>query len=662
VKVLYSQLKKYLPDLKADAREVAHVYTMTGFMIDKFFEVEYLGKKDFLLDLEVRQNRADSFGVLGLARELSAYYNIPLRVASYQLAPFAGLPIINSKEKLSIEVRATKAVKRVMALKINNLRLEESPSWLKEYLSFYDINPINTLVDLTNYVMIETAHPSHAFDADLSGDNLVWEINREYNKMTSLDGTEIDLVPEALVVSNGKEPLAIAGIVGGTKAAINPTTKNIIIEMAVYDGGLIRRNSRQMKVMTEASSRLEKYIDPNSLPDAFAMLISLIQEYCGGEIASEVYENYLQVTAPIEINVSLDKVQQIAGIEISYDESLNYLKRLGFEILEQPNENNHHVVKVIRPINRLDIEQEEDVFEEIIRLKGFEKLPTDKLNIEVTKDITPKHLHLIDTVTNHLVSRGFDEVRSWVLVSPKSNELTNYESWEEIQVTNSINEEVPSIRQSVAMNLIDQLDSKQKNNVNQVQIFEIGKVFGKKSRDYQEHYSLGLLINNGNANNLKKEVENLLGSLGLVVFYEDCKKPPKVAHPRTCWEIRTIDSNKQKHTLGIIYVSNKTLVSEFFFAEINLNLLDKLISQSDSRAVQEISGKIVTLDTNLELNKDKNVREEIIAKLLPFDSSIWNWEIIDIFENGNKVKYTLRISYMHLTDPEAKKLHEEIFK
>lgn len=238
MKVLYSQLQRYLPDLKADPKEVSQAFTIIGYMLDKFFEVEYQGKKDYLLDLEVRQNRADCFGVMGLVRELSAYYNIEVKLPEEFNPEFNS----NASEQPNIEVRATDSVKRLMAVKFGNVKIEESPAWLKDYLAFYDINSINTLVDLTNYVMIETSHPSHAFDWDLiEGGKLVWEINPIFKKMTTLDNVSVDLTPDTLLITNEVEPLAIAGVKGGKSSAIHSETKNVLLEMAVYDGGLIRR-------------------------------------------------------------------------------------------------------------------------------------------------------------------------------------------------------------------------------------------------------------------------------------------------------------------------------------------------------------------------------------------------------------------------------------
>jgi phenylalanyl-tRNA synthetase beta subunit len=657
MKVLYSQLKKYLPQLTATPKEVADVFTMIGFMLDgEVKEVEYQGTKDYWMDLEVRQNRADLLGVQGLARELSAYYDIPLEIPIYDLSKHQTR---NTNHESFIEVRANKAVKRVMSVKIDNLEISESPAWLKEYLALYEINSINNLVDLTNYVMLETAHASHAFDVDLMEiKQLIWEIDpSKYKKIKTLDGTEVDLIDEALVISDGKTPLSLS-IIGGKDVAINSNTKNIILEMAIYDGGLIRRNSRKMKIITEASSRLEKFLDPESISRAFEMLVSLLLENCGGEISSEVVDLYLQKSERNEISVDLDKVQQIAGMDIAYDESKTYIKRLGFEIINE--ELNSVLVK--RPVNRLDIEQEEDVFEEVIRLKGFYNIPKDKLQLQIAKDVTPSHLSLIDQITEQMRANGFDEVRSWVLVDGEKNKTANFHNYEVIQVVNSINDEVPFLRQTISVSLIDQLKTLKKNFISDVKIFEIGKVFHKKDNMFDENYAVAILDEDSHLNNLKNSVQNLLGSIGYGdILFESTQTAPKSAHPANCYDISVFDDESQKFVkVGIIYLSNKFEIGEeVSIAELNINKLDEL--KNTSHSTQEIEQKIVSLDQNIELMKGEKIEERILEFLNKINENLWSYEVIDSVENEDNVKYTVRISYMHLSNQEAKDLHKRIF-
>lgn len=647
MKVLFSALKKYLPDLEASVDEVANVYTLTGFMLNKKIDLIVNGQKDTLLDLEVRQNRADSLGVLGLARELSAYYNIPLKINDYKIES-------KSNYKLPIQIKAKEAVKRVLAIKISGVMVSQSPDWLKSYLEAYEINSINNLVDLTNFVMLETAHPSHAFDVDLvGGDGLIWEINPSYKKITTLAGEEIELTPETLVISDGEKPLSLS-LIGGRDVAINQNTKDIILEIGVYDPALVRRNSRSMKIFTEASSRLEKHLDPETMYYAFSMLVNLILENCGGQITSEIFDEYIKKSVRKEIQVNLDKLKQIAGIEISYTESINYLNRLGFEILSI--ENNKLIC--LSPNDRTDINLEEDVFEEVIRLKGYQNIPKNVLTINPTKDITPTHLNVIDRIKILLANCGFDEVRSWVLVDPEKNKKANYSKTKEIKVINSMNEEVPILRQSLAVSLLGQFETFKKNNISKVHIFEEGKVFGKKFDNYVENYSLGILSNLGNLDELRLVVEKVLRSEGLdFISYKRSETIPPVAHPHTCFDIFCEDE-----LLGLIYKSNKLETGdEISIAEIDIDILTKITLEHKNQSTEEILQKLVELDTNIILEEDANLVAKIEEKLKN-QTNVWNWEVVDEFKDENeKTKYTIRVTYMHLSDPDAKELHKKIF-
>lgn len=648
MKVLYSQLQKYLPNLTASPKDVADVFTLTGFMLDKLTEVEYRGQKDFLMDLEVRQNRADSFGVWGLARELSAYYKIPLKYPEYNI----NLGQLNYK--LPITISAKEAVKRVQAIKMIDLEIKESPEWLKDYLDLYDINSVNNLVDLTNYVMLETGHASHVFDTELVGDSLIWEINNgKYSKMTTLNGDEIVLSKDSLVISDGKRPLSLS-FIGGKDDAVSMNTKKVVIEMAVYNGTVVRRNSRELKVMTEAGTRLEKYMDPNSVPHAFEWLLSLIKEECGGTIESELFDEYIQHTPEIEINVDLDKVQQVAGIQITYSESKEYLKNLGFTLKE---DNNNSVV-VLRPLNRLDIESAQDVFEEIIRMKGFNNIPSNYLTTQVVKDITPSRINLMENITNFLSANSMDEVRSWVLVDQETNNLSNSVNWEEVRVTNSINDEVPYLRQSIAVSLLGQTKTYLKNNINPIELFEIGKIFGKQGGNYVEVNSLGMLSDNKDINILKNKVESLVRHLGIdKVEYEVDVQAPKSAHPLSCWKIKLENQNA-----GILYLTNKAYFSETCIAELNIDLIDSLITDRLSTSTMEVTQRIVTLDTNILKTADVDINSFVIKKLERVNENLWSWSIVDEFKTESNIKYTVRVSYVNLSDTKAKELHASLFE
>jgi len=221
----------------------------------------------------VRQNRADCLSTIGIARELAAYYGLELELKEHY-SPALGI------EELKINVDAPKFVKRIKAIAIEDLENKESPDWLKDFLSFYDVNSVNLLVDLSNYVMFYTGYTSHLLDKDKIQDGVIsWSVNNNFDKIITLDGSEVELHKDnELIIRDAKNILALAGIVGGQAAAISLNTKSVVLEMAVYDRTIIRKNSRSLKIVTEASTRLEKNLDPNGVDYAINSLIFLILE------------------------------------------------------------------------------------------------------------------------------------------------------------------------------------------------------------------------------------------------------------------------------------------------------------------------------------------------------------------------------------------------
>ncbi len=645
--LLFSQLKKYLPDLTDGPKEVAGAFTKIGYMLDKFYEVQYQGQTDFLLDLEVRQNRADCFGVLGLARELSAYYNIPLALPEYNVPEYTA-----TGRDTNIAVEADKGVKRLLAVEIEGVYVGESPAWLKEYLAQYKINSINNLVDFTNYVMLETGHASHAFDRDLlQGGKLTWKYPVQNEKFTTLNGEEVEIDPSILSIADLGRVTCLT-FIGGKEVEITQNSKNIILEMAVYEGGIVRQNSRKLNIITEAGSRLEKYLDPETMPLAFDWLVSLILENCGGTIVTNKADIYLDPTNIAPISLDLNKLNQLAGIEIPHDESEIILNRLGFQTLEKHGE----VYTFKSATNRLDVTLEEDLIEEVIRIYGYDQIPVKNIQIESAVDITPKILGLIDTLTVHMAANGYNEVRSWVLVSENEVQKTESDIAVAIKTTNSINEEVPYIRPNLSTSLWGHFVKGIKNNLKQVQLFEVGKVFRKVEGHYTEHYALGLLRSGVEVNSLFQDVQVLVKkTLGDVEIRLEKITGAEIFHPSNTYAIKINGVEA-----GILAVTSKLLTEqEFTFAEINIQTINEMVTPFTSS--MEITSRIADLDINIPAN-DLNQAMNIVAeKTKEIRGNVYATEFKDEYKDGEATKYTFRISYINLEDSEAKALHERVF-
>jgi phenylalanyl-tRNA synthetase beta chain len=656
MKVLYSELKKLVPKLKAKPKEIGDILTMIGYMLDGLEEVKYQGKKDFLLSLEVRQNRADCLGAFGIARELAAYYGIPFvppQIGNKQVQR-ASLQL----KKLKIDIKARKHIKRVLAAELTGLKNSASPAWLKDFLEFYGMNSINLLVDVSNYVMILTGYPSHLFDNDSISGNLIWNLNSKYKTITTLDGSIIELnQKDELIIENQEKILALAGVVGGARAALKPNTTSIIAELAIYDRALIGKNSRDLHVVTEASNRLEKDLDPNGAEFAFKLLIDLILKYGNGTLTSQIFNYYPKKRIPKKINFDPGKPGKYAGIEISKRQTNTILKNLRFKIKKTAKN-----WTVTPPADRMDVELHEDVIEEVIRMVNYKNIPKNEIpKLEITQNITPALISMAEQVRDILIHSGYDEVLSPPLIERELNQKINYLPWDIATTQNSVNEEYPDLRQSIAAGLLNQLKTYQKKNIEQVNIFEIGKIFGKEKNKYKEHESLGILTKNisMNLDRTQAIIEKITRNLKLPgVYYIESATKPNISNPYSCWDLEV---NKKK--IGIIYKlkPQEKIKENLYFAELDLEKLVSLIPQKKSTAIFELTKKIVTLDANVELTKNQSILQYLKRIREKIKNSLWSLKIHDVYPLKNKVRYTVRASYKEMSDKNAKELHLKVF-
>jgi phenylalanyl-tRNA synthetase beta chain len=505
-----------------------------------------------------------------------------------------------------------------MAIKISDLKNSPSPQWLQTFVKLHGTNSINTLVDLSNYLMFLYGIPNHAFDTAKSTDNLIWEINSKYSEFTSLDGTKLSLNKDILMINNQDKALSLS-FWGGEACAINNSTTDTIVEMAIYDRTTVRQNGRQLKCVTEAETRLEKDLDPELIPQAFNHFLKLILENCGGQISSQIFDYYPNKLDINPIEFDQKKVSATAGIDIPADFSLKTLDKLGCHI-----DNN----LVTPPSIRKDITLEVDLIEEVIRFWGYQKIPTNKpLIYKKLPDITPKIIYLIDKLKDKLVALGYDEVLTWPLTKDALDPKTV------VTTQNSINSEFIYLRQSLIPSLKQQLDQYQRFKLPQPQFFEIGKIFFKENNQYIEKTALG--IYNYDSKKLQQDIE----SLNLPLIQQ------QLIHGSGKGGSRGIDN----------------------FVEIILDNLpkpEKYIPVISSSQAIELTSQIITLDANLTLDTQEEPLSLIKKYTDLIDSKIlWSMQITDIYhdQNLNKYRYTFQVSYYNCDDKTAKKIHLSTF-
>lgn len=605
MKLIYSHLQKFLPDLKVEPTKLRDDLTMIGHFTNYFEEID----NEIVFDLDIKVNRGDCLGYYGIARDLSVFYNIKL------ISPNLTSEIQNLKSEYQLPIDIhTNNVKRVMAVKISNLNNSASPTWLQTFLKCHGSKSINTLVDLTNYIMFMYGIPNHAFDTAKSSENLIWEMNSKFKEFTSLDGSKLILDNKILMINNPNKALSLS-FWGGEACAIDQNTTETIIELAVYNRTTVRQNSRQLKSVTEASIRLEKDLDPDTIPIAFNHLTNLILENCGGQINSQIFDYYPQPINSPQIEFDPQKPSLVSGIEIPSDFAIDCLTRLGCILPALSREGLGKGLIVIPPSIRKDISIEADLIEEVIRFYGYQNIPINQpLTFKKITDITPKEIYLIENLKDKLVSLGYDEVLTWPLVTSPTDPKTV------IKTQNSINSEAIYLRQSLIPSLQQQLDQYTRFKLPQPKFFEIGKVFSKEGDKFIEKNALAFY------NYDSKQLISDIKKLNLIT--------------------NVVDQN---------------------FIEIiidDLPKLDKYIPQTINNTAFELTSQIITLDANLILD----IKEEPLDLIKKYSEIIgtdhlWKLIITDIYQDPktNKYRYTFQASYFNLDDKSAKSLHLKSF-
>lgn len=653
MKILFSQIKQLVPTLRAKPTDVAHALTITGVMVEKVEEVQVGGKPDVLLSLEVRQNRPDCLGVFGIAREVAAYFGERF------VAPKLDIDV--PKTKLPIQVLAKDDVRRVVAVKLAGVINGESPTWLVDTLGLFGMNSIDLLVDLSNYAMLMTGFPNHVFDADKVAGTLTWQRSSKNETLTTLDGSVLALEKNThLVITDAIGPLVLASAVGGKRSAVSKDTKNVLIEVAVYNPAKLLRDAKSLNVVTEAGNRLQKELATEPARNALEYVIALYQKYAKASVASDIYDYYPKAAKQKSIKVPVGLPSQVSGIAISTTRAVSVLKHLGFSVRTSKN-----VIEVVPPSHRTDIESVADVVEEVIRMVGIDTIPIDEPPaLKPVQSVTPKRLILENVVRQYLVGLGFDEIFSLPLVTSEINSLTNWQSWEEIRTQNSINEEFPVLRQTLISGLFEQEKKFLLKGISHVSLFQIGNVFGSTGKKYEERAMLSALVQTAKPfADIQSKLDALLRAIGLSnIRFVPSERRPVLANPYSCFDVF---SGKTK--LGIVCklrpekLTGNSMVPETALFEIDVDILTHAVMKTHNTSATEVTDKLVSYDVNIVLAKDVSIAGKLDEITTKIGKHVWSVEVVDSYPVESSIRYTVRVTYVGLSESKTKVLHDKIF-
>lgn len=571
---------------------------------------------DTMIEIGLTPNRTDAMSHYGVARDLNAALNtlkIEHEFKKTADSDFDNLTV-QGDCPVQVEVKNPELAPRYAGLYFENLSIKPSPEWLQNYLKTIGLNPINNVVDITNFILHDLGQPLHAFDFEkIKGGKIIVQTLAEGTRFTTLDGVERKLNGSELMICNENEGMCMAGIYGGLDSGVSENTKSIFLESAYFDPVSVRKSSKFHGLNTDSSFRFERGCDPNMVIYALKKAASLLIEYADAKIVggfADIYPN------PVENSITVlryHKIDQLLGERLHREQIKEILKSLDIEILTELNDG----LELSIPPYRADVLREADVIEEILRIYGYNNIKTpEKISFSVVKNNERSHQLIENTVAQLLVASGFHEAMNNSV--GKTENLTTFSQDETVAVKlmNPLSSDLAVMRQSLMPGLLENTAFNINHKVSDVRLFEFGKIYAKKNNAYSEKYKLAVLISGNksaeswtnstektNFYTLKGIVSALFERLGL-------EKPDEQAYtdPNFSDALKFEINGKEIGQMGVVNkkILKKTdIAQEVFYAELDWEQLAKMAASTEIK-FKEIS-KFPGVKRDLALLIDKQL-------------------------------------------------------
>lgn len=635
--------------------------------------LEALLLNDDVLDFDLTPNRADCLSMLGAAHEVSALYGNDIQYPNTSLDESEE----KASQSLSVTVQDQEGVPFYAARVVKNVTIAPSPSWMQSRLMKAGIRPINNVVDVSNYVLLEYGQPLHMFDQDQIGsDQIVARYAHENEKITTLDNVERELLTSDLVITNGEEPIAIAGVMGGDFSEVTENTQNVVIESALFNATNVRQTSRRLGLRSEASSRFEKGIASERVLDALDRAAKLLQDIAGGTVLSEVVSDGNLPELSRTIDITTQDVNQLIGFDLSTDEINTIFNRLGFETIVSDD-----AFKVEVPSRRNDISIKADLIEEVARIYGYDQLPSTLPNFDnATAGYLTDNQLKTRKVKEILEGAGLDQAITYSLVRKDVAQNYTLEQQEVVELMMPMSEDQAVLRQSLLPRLVDATRYNVARKNKNVALYELGKVFysnGKDQLPTEVEFLSGILTGQYTSNKWQQKdepvdfflvkgiVERLAEQLNLTFTYEattlDLLHPGRTAYVKLNDEVVGLIAELHPK------VEKENDLDRTYVFELNFTkILGQPVVKIEYEAIPKFPG--VSRDIALVVNTEVTAATLIHTINENGADILNNAEVFDVYEGEHmepgKKSVAIRLDYLDvnetLTEDKVSAVHEQI--
>jgi len=644
-------------------------------------------EKDTILEIGLTPNRIDGASHIGTARDIVAFLNLDKQKTSLEKPDVSDFATDNQSLDIKVKIENTDACIRYSGVSISGIEVQGSPEWLKNRLKAIGLNPINNIVDITNFVLHETGQPLHAFDADMIDENMVIiKTLPAATPFVTLDEEERKLSDQDLMICNSKEGMCIAGVFGGFKSGVSKNTKNIFLESACFDPVYVRKTAKRHGLNTDSSFRFERGTDPNGTIYALKRAALLIKELAGGKIASEIKDEYPNVITPYPVFLKWSNLNRLIGIEIPKETVIQILGLLDIDIVQKTSEG----LKLEVATYRVDVKREADVIEEILRIYGYNNIGiSDHVNSTLSYAPDPDTELLENRIAEQLTAQGFNEMMANSLSKiTYYNDLPGFDPEQVVELLNPLSNDLKVLRRTLLYGGLESILLNHKHRRLDIRMFEFGNVYKidkpEKSysvEGYAEARKLALFLTGSKTSEnwgVKQERTNFfhlkgitLGILARLGLNEGDMKCTYISNDIFQEGLQYSLNDKEVMTIGQVnskITKHFELDQEVFYADMHWN---NLLSLVNSTVRYKEIPKYPGVRRDLALVVDDSISFEEIRQLAfnvekRFLKSV---NLFDVFKSNklgpDKKSYAISFSLQDerktLTDKQIDKITKSLF-